>query len=98
MGIVEESDATEAEKRIRLVNTGAYCVSMGFLTDALESLKSHNVQGEFYLTDVVGQAYRQRKPAVLLETHDATEVMGVNTREELARATRYVLRTEGGDP
>jgi len=97
IGIVEESDATETEKRIRLVNTGAYCVSMVFLTEALESLKNHNVQGEFYLTDVVGQAYRQRKPAVLLEVHDATEVMGVNSREELARATRYVLRTEGRD-
>jgi bifunctional UDP-N-acetylglucosamine pyrophosphorylase/glucosamine-1-phosphate N-acetyltransferase len=97
VGIVEESDATEAEKRIRLVNTGTYCVSMVFLTEALESLKNDNIQGEFYLTDVVGQAYRQRKPAVLLEARDATEVMGVNTREELARATRYVLRSEGRD-
>lgn len=95
--IVEESDASEAEKEIQIVNTGTYCVKLDFLKASLPDLDKDNVQGEFYLTDVVGQAYRQRKPAVLLEVHDATEVMGVNSREELARATRYVLRTEGRD-
>lgn len=94
-GIVEESDATETQKRICLVNTGAYCVNTVFLRDALQSLKNHNIQGEFYLTDVAAEAYRQGRPAVLLEVRDPVEVMGVNTREELARVTSYALGTEG---
>ena len=95
MCIVEEADATEQEKSIRLVNTGAYCVDMTFLRNALESLTNDNVQGEFYLTDVVAKAYREDRPAVLLEVDEADEVMGVNTREELAKANLFVLKTEG---
>jgi bifunctional N-acetylglucosamine-1-phosphate-uridyltransferase/glucosamine-1-phosphate-acetyltransferase GlmU-like protein len=94
--IVEEADATEAQRRIGLVNTGAYCVDRAFLERAVAGLSDDNVQGEFYLTDVVGQAYRERRPAVLFEAHDAMEVMGVNTREELARAGRFLLRSDGG--
>jgi bifunctional N-acetylglucosamine-1-phosphate-uridyltransferase/glucosamine-1-phosphate-acetyltransferase GlmU-like protein len=89
--IVEEADATKAEKRIGLINTGAYCVKVNFLKMALEGLKDDNAQGEFYLTDVVEQAYTNGKPAVLYEVDDAMQVMGVNTREELAEASRFLL-------
>jgi UDP-N-acetylglucosamine diphosphorylase/glucosamine-1-phosphate N-acetyltransferase len=88
--IVEESDASESEKEIRIVNTGTYCINMAFLKKALAGLKNDNVQGEFYLTDVVEQAYRDGKPAVLLEINDTIQVIGVNTREELAKADRFV--------
>jgi bifunctional N-acetylglucosamine-1-phosphate-uridyltransferase/glucosamine-1-phosphate-acetyltransferase GlmU-like protein len=89
--IVEETDATEREKRIGLINTGAYCVNSGFLKMALRGLKVDNAQGEFYLTDVVEQAYADGNPAVLFEVDDAMQVMGVNTREELAEATRLLV-------
>ena len=88
--IVEESDASESEKRIRIVNTGTYCINMVFLKKALAGLKNDNAQGEFYLTDVVEQAYRDGKPAVLLNINDTIQVIGVNTREELARAEKFV--------
>lgn len=88
--IVEESDASESEKKIRIVNTGTYCINMAFLKKALAGLKNDNAQGEFYLTDVVEQAYQDGKPAVLLEINDTIQVIGVNTREELAKAERFV--------
>ena len=88
--IIEESDASESEKRIRLVNTGTYCINAAFLKKALSGLKNDNAQGEFYLTDVVEQAHRDGKPAVLLEINDTIQVIGVNSREELAKAERFV--------
>jgi UDP-N-acetylglucosamine diphosphorylase/glucosamine-1-phosphate N-acetyltransferase len=88
--IVEESDASESEKKIVLVNTGTYCIKKDFLKKALADLKNDNVQGEFYLTDVVELAYRDGRPAVVLEVSDTIQVIGVNTREELARAEGFV--------
>ena len=88
--IIEESDASESEKTIRIVNTGTYCINMAFLKKALAGLKNDNAQGEFYLTDVVELAYGDGKPAGLLEINDTIQVIGVNTREELARVERFV--------
>ncbi len=88
--IVEESDASESEKKIVLVNTGTYCINKDFLKRALAGLKNDNAQDEFYLTDVVERAYQEGKPAALLEVGDTIQVTGVNTREELARAEGFV--------
>jgi UDP-N-acetylglucosamine diphosphorylase/glucosamine-1-phosphate N-acetyltransferase len=90
MRIVEEADATEAEKRICAVNTGAYCVNRDFLKRALHGLTQENAQGEFYLTDVVGQAYRDGVPAALFEVEDSNQVLGVNTKAELTRASQVL--------
>jgi bifunctional UDP-N-acetylglucosamine pyrophosphorylase/glucosamine-1-phosphate N-acetyltransferase len=99
--IVEESDATESEKKIRIVNTGTYCINLAFLKKALAGLKNDNAQGEFYLTDVVEGAYRDGKPAVLLEINDTIQVIGVNTGDELAKAERFVrqgIKDAGQNP
>ena len=98
MRIVEEADASESEKRVGVVNTGTYCIHMPFLEKALADLKNDNAQGEFYLTDVVEQAYQKGRSAVMLEINNSTEVIGVNTRAELAEAERLLDRAvEGGD-
>ncbi len=88
--IVEEADAADTEKKISVVNTGTYCMNVHFLENSLLKLRRDNVQGEFYLTDVVGQAYRAGIPACLLEVPEPLEVMGVNTTEDLAAAERLV--------
>ncbi|MBW2171266.1 MAG: NTP transferase domain-containing protein [Deltaproteobacteria bacterium] len=92
MRIVEEADASESEKRVGVVNTGTYCIHMPFLESALADLKNDNAQGEFYLTDVVEQAYRMGRLAVMLEIDSSTEVIGVNTKAELAEAERLLQR------
>jgi UDP-N-acetylglucosamine diphosphorylase/glucosamine-1-phosphate N-acetyltransferase len=95
--IVEESDASDSEKKITMVNTGAYCVRIDFLKISLPNLENDNVQGEFYLTDVVQEAYRKGCPACLVEVRDTLEVLGVNTMEDLAKAERFVQQTIGRD-
>jgi bifunctional UDP-N-acetylglucosamine pyrophosphorylase/glucosamine-1-phosphate N-acetyltransferase len=98
MRIVEESDASESEKRIDLVNTGIYCIHLPFLQKALDALNNDNAQGEFYLTDVVQRAYENGQSALMLEMNHSTEVMGVNTRAELAEAERLMhLAMERGE-
>src|SRR5258706_651714 len=83
-GIVEERDATEAEKKIGEINAGVYAVSAGFLFPALAGLTNANRQNEYYLTDIVGAALRRGETVTTVEAGDAGEIMGINTREELA--------------
>ena len=86
--IVEESDATNAEKAINIVNAGTYCVEKTFLNWSLTQIKSDNMQKEFYLTDIVGIAGNTERPAGALIIEDAREVMGVNSLQDLERAEK----------
>lgn len=81
--IVEESDASLAQKRIRLINTGIFCVKKEFLAEAVPQIKSDNAQGEIYLTDIIEIAYVGQKLMGVVTGDDPVEVTGVNTIEEL---------------
>ena len=82
-GIVEEADATETQRAIRLVNSGIYCVERPFLAEALDQIRPDNAQAEFYLTDIVAIARAgKRRVGVMIGT-DADEVAGINTVEQL---------------
>ncbi len=82
--VVEERDATEAEKKITEINAGIYAVSPRFLFSALESITNLNRQKEYYLTDIVAAALRSGETVRTVQIEDAREIMGINTREELA--------------
>jgi len=82
--IVEENDASDAQRQIREVNAGVYVASSGFLFEALSTVKNDNQQGEYYLPDIVALGLAQGKIIETLQVADAHEMMGVNTREELA--------------
>ncbi|MDZ7641560.1 MAG: NTP transferase domain-containing protein [Desulfurivibrio sp.] len=84
--IVEEKDATEAEKQITEVNTGVYCVDNQFLFSALQQVGSDNRQGEMYLTDIVEIAVAAGHRVQHWCCPDPDEMIGVNSRLELARA------------
>jgi bifunctional UDP-N-acetylglucosamine pyrophosphorylase/glucosamine-1-phosphate N-acetyltransferase len=84
--IVEERDASDAERAITEINAGLYCVQARFLFDALGKLRSNNAQGELYLTDVAERAAREGEVATV--EADAAELAGVNDRVELSRADR----------
>ena len=91
--IVEEKDATEEERLIREINTGIYCVKASLLIQELREIGQKNAQGEYYLTDLVEIV---RKKGLRCSAHwvaDAVEVMGINTRVDLAIANE-VLRQE----
>jgi bifunctional UDP-N-acetylglucosamine pyrophosphorylase/glucosamine-1-phosphate N-acetyltransferase len=88
--IVEERDASGAERAIGEVNSGIYCFEIGPLFESLHQLASDNSQGEYYLTDLVA-AYRQRKLKVeTLSIDSAAELRGVNSRADLADLSRIL--------
>ena len=82
-GIVEEADASAEQKRIKTINTGIYCIKKEFLFDSLQKVKSDNVQGEFYLTDIVKIGYREGKVVGVIIGGDCEETIGVNNRHDL---------------
>lgn len=82
-GIVEEADASAEQKRIKTINTGIYCIKKEFLFDSLQKVKSDNVQGEFYLTDIVKIGYKEGKVVGVIIGGDGEETIGVNNRHDL---------------
>ncbi len=83
-GIVEERDATAIEKQIKEVNAGVYIASPEFLFSALERVNNCNQQGEYYLPDIVTIGLAERRNIATFEINNPHEMMGINTREELA--------------
>ncbi len=82
--IVEEKDASDTQRRIREVNAGVYVASSAFLFAALSTVKNDNRQGEYYLPDIVAVGLAEGKIIQTVYVADAREMLGVNTREELA--------------
>ncbi|HZP87069.1 MAG TPA: bifunctional UDP-N-acetylglucosamine diphosphorylase/glucosamine-1-phosphate N-acetyltransferase GlmU, partial [Burkholderiales bacterium] len=86
--IVEEKDASSAEKRVREINSGILAAPNAALREWLSQLRRDNAQGEYYLTDIVPLALQSGMP-VMTETVDAPwEIEGVNSREQLAEMER----------
>lgn len=83
--IREESDATSAERKIRLCNSGVFAFRVPNLAHLLNRIESGNAKGEYYLTDIVGILRKEGLETVVVRA-DAEEVMGVNSRAELAAA------------
>jgi bifunctional UDP-N-acetylglucosamine pyrophosphorylase/glucosamine-1-phosphate N-acetyltransferase len=84
-GIVEEKDASAAQRRIREGNTGVMALPAARLRRWLAALGNDNAQGEYYLTDVVAMAVKAGVPVRPLAALDAAEVLGVNDRLQLAQ-------------
>ncbi|MGZ5032079.1 MAG: bifunctional UDP-N-acetylglucosamine diphosphorylase/glucosamine-1-phosphate N-acetyltransferase GlmU [Usitatibacter sp.] len=91
--IVEEKDATEAERAIREVNTGILALPRASLEKWLGQLRSDNAQGEYYLTDVVAAAVADGVPVEVRHPSVAQECLGVNSKVELAALERRYQMT-----
>ena len=78
--------------RIDLINSGIYVFNRTDLFRCLAAVKPNNVQGEYYLTDVVGMLVAEGRTVELVVTSDVASVLGVNTPADLATAER--LRSE----
>lgn len=88
--IVEERDATPAEKRIQEINTGCYAFDGQKLASALERLQPTNAQGEYYLTDAPALLKADRELVIAADCFDIEEAMGVNTRVQLAEVAQVI--------
>jgi bifunctional UDP-N-acetylglucosamine pyrophosphorylase/glucosamine-1-phosphate N-acetyltransferase len=95
--IVEEKDASSAEREIREINSGIYAFALDGLFDAVRSIASQNAQNEYYLPDLVA-IYRQRGLGVETVTvSNADEIKGINSRRELAELTRIARQQKAAD-
>ena len=84
--IIEEKDATSAEREIKEINTGTYCFKGAALRNALTSITTQNAQGEYYLTEVF-EIFSNRKEKMLTYcSSDSHEALGINSRGQLAEA------------
>jgi len=84
--MVEDKDATEAERACRLCNSGLMAARAGRLFDLLGKVGNANAQGEFYLVDIVNIANAEGGHCAAVITSDEYEVAGINSRGELAQA------------
>ena len=92
VGIVEARDATSEQKAIREVNSGTYVFDTRFVLEALHRTSTDNAQGEYYLTDVVAAAASAGFRAGAVAVDDPIEVLGINSRSELAMIEQELNR------
>ncbi|MGW8229157.1 MAG: bifunctional UDP-N-acetylglucosamine diphosphorylase/glucosamine-1-phosphate N-acetyltransferase GlmU [Gammaproteobacteria bacterium] len=87
--IVEENDASEAERGITEINSGIMCTRAGHMRAWLAKLENDNVQQEYYLTDSIAMAVKAGIPVKTTHPGAEQEVAGVNSRSQLAELERY---------
>jgi bifunctional UDP-N-acetylglucosamine pyrophosphorylase / glucosamine-1-phosphate N-acetyltransferase len=88
--IVEDRDASPDERGISEINAGIYVFALEGLFDALRAVSASNAQGEYYLPDIVALYNGRGRRVAALRVADPTEVLGVNTRLELAEVNRQM--------
>lgn len=84
--IVEQKDANARERRIREGNTGIMAVPVKRLRGWLGKLRNANAQGEYYLTDIIAMAVKDKVKVAPLAAPTVAEVLGINDRIQLAEA------------
>jgi bifunctional UDP-N-acetylglucosamine pyrophosphorylase/glucosamine-1-phosphate N-acetyltransferase len=82
--IVEQIDASPAEREVTEVNTGIYCFGRSVVGPALRRVRNDNLQGEWYLTDIVAVLREAGYPVAAVKVDDPDETAGVNDRIQLA--------------
>ncbi len=90
--IVEEKDATAAEKQITEVNMSCYAFDCGALLDALDQLKNNNAQREYYITDAPAILKDSGADVAALNVLLPVEALSINTVDELAAVERELVK------
>jgi len=90
--IVEQKDATRSELAVNEVNTGIYCFERVALFDALRSINCNNMQGEYYLTDVIGILAQGQAKVWAVQVDTPEETLGINSRIQLAEAEKILRK------
>ncbi len=90
--IVEQKDATDAEKQISEINAGIYCFDTKLLFSALSAVQNNNSQGEYYLTDVPSLLRDAGEEVSIFQYGDPHEIEGINNRVQLADLEQLLRR------
>jgi bifunctional UDP-N-acetylglucosamine pyrophosphorylase / glucosamine-1-phosphate N-acetyltransferase len=88
--IVEEKDATSAEREIREINSGIYAFALAGLFEAIRSIAAENAQNEYYLPDLVAINRQQGLVVETVTVSNPDEIRGINSRVDLAAVSRIV--------
>lgn len=91
VGLVEEREATAAQRAVREINSGVYCFDAAWLWPRLRAVPERS-NGEYYLTDLVAVAVREGRLVVALPADDPLEAVGINDRVQLAQVERVMQR------
>src|SRR5207244_1886936 len=92
VGIVEEKDANARQRALREINTGIVVAPTKKLKSWLAKLQNNNAQKEYYLTDIVALATKERVPVTAIHADAVWETLGVNSRGQLAEMERIYQR------
>ena len=88
IGIIEHKDASAEQRNNKEINSGIICADLGGLKTWLQQVGNSNAQGEYYLTDIVSIAASEGCPIAAIHPKQSSEVMGINSRNQLAVAER----------
>ena len=88
--IVEFKDCDENQRQIKEINTGIYCVDNNLLFKHLDDISNNNAQKEYYITDLIEIFHRNGYDIQGLPVLDVQEVMGINDRIDLVKATVWL--------
>lgn len=88
--IIEHGDADESALKIREINSGIFCFDCQRLFSVIGEVKRENVQGEYYLTDIVSIFMGQNWPVETYTVQNSDQVMGVNNIEQLQHVERMM--------
>lgn len=92
--IVEQKDAAGEERNVREINSGIFCFESTDLFSALTKVDRRNVQGEYYITDVMEILRSESKHVTAYRCDQKEEVLGINDQDQLKAAER--LMTDNG--
>jgi bifunctional UDP-N-acetylglucosamine pyrophosphorylase / glucosamine-1-phosphate N-acetyltransferase len=92
VAIVEHRDASPEILRIHEINSGIYVFNGPELFESLSRLRNDNAQREYYLTDVIQILVGQRRKVGVFKVASPEEILGINTRQELAAVDRIMRR------
>ncbi|HET9130611.1 MAG TPA: bifunctional UDP-N-acetylglucosamine diphosphorylase/glucosamine-1-phosphate N-acetyltransferase GlmU [Terriglobia bacterium] len=90
--IVEHRDASADELKIAEINTSIYVFNAPLLFETLTKIRNNNSQSEYYLTDVIGILADSGKKIGVWKSPQAEEILGINTRQEIAYSDRAMRR------
>jgi bifunctional UDP-N-acetylglucosamine pyrophosphorylase/glucosamine-1-phosphate N-acetyltransferase len=90
--IVEHRDASPEVLKIAEINTSIYVFNAPTLFETLKKVRNENAQSEYYLTDVIGILAREGKKVGVWKSPQAEEILGINTRQEIAFSDRAMRR------
>src|SRR5882757_158344 len=90
--VVEEKSCTQAQRKLREINSGFYAFAVKPLLENLQQLKTDNPHAEYYLTDMAAVLRKAKQRVVAVPTGNPSEILGSNTRAELVELDRKLRR------